>query len=281
MLRFWKWWRHYIEMFSAMLAHCAGNHRWPVNSTHSQRANNAVMWRTISSLFLAGLLNRRSMNKWIERTWRSSDVTAKAVVMLSRYGNWSHRSNRIMMKCGLETWYSIKYDYCKLMCNTRFIKWNIFALFGFGFLKTCWWFIFSEHLRLLHQHLSNHIILYGNIFRSLQWHHNGRDGVSNHRRLDCLPKCLFTCRSKKTSKLRTTGLCEGNPPVTGGFPSERASNAENVSIWWRRHVFSVFHWIYLCFTYFLPSRTPQKWVYLKTHFHMTNSVLSTRQSETI
>ena len=41
---------------------------------------------------------------------------------------------------------------------------------------------------------------------------------------------------KKTSKRRVTGLCEGNPPVTGGFPSQRASNAENVSIWWRHHV---------------------------------------------
>ena len=28
----------------------------------------------------------------------------------------------------------------------------------------------------------------------------------------------------------------GNPPVTGGFPSQRVSNAENVSIWWRPHV---------------------------------------------
>ena len=38
-------------------------------------------------------------------------------------------------------------------------------------------------------------------------------------------------RSKKTSKLRDTGLCEGNSPATGEFPTERASNAENVSIW--------------------------------------------------
>ena len=43
-------------------------------------------------------------------------------------------------------------------------------------------------------------------------------------------------RSKKTSKLRVTGLCEGNSPVTGEFPAQRASNAENVSIWWRHHV---------------------------------------------
>ena len=44
-------------------------------------------------------------------------------------------------------------------------------------------------------------------------------------------------RSKKTSKLCVTGLCEGNSPVTGEFPAQRASNAENVSIWWRHHVY--------------------------------------------
>ena len=33
---------------------------------------------------------------------------------------------------------------------------------------------------------------------------------------------------------RITGLCEGNP-VTGGFPSQRATNVENVSIWWRHN----------------------------------------------
>ena len=43
-------------------------------------------------------------------------------------------------------------------------------------------------------------------------------------------------RSKKTSKLRVTGLCEGNSPVTGELSAQRASNAENVSIWWRHHV---------------------------------------------
>ena len=43
-------------------------------------------------------------------------------------------------------------------------------------------------------------------------------------------------RSKKTSKLRVTGLCAGNSPVTGEFHLWMASNAENVSIWWRHHV---------------------------------------------
>ena len=29
---------------------------------------------------------------------------------------------------------------------------------------------------------------------------------------------------------------EGNQPVTGGFSSQRASNAENISMWWRHYV---------------------------------------------
>ena len=40
---------------------------------------------------------------------------------------------------------------------------------------------------------------------------------------------------EKTSKLRVTGLCEGNSPVTDEFPAQRASNAEIVPIWWRHH----------------------------------------------
>ena len=58
--------------------------------------------------------------------------------------------------------------------------------------------------------------------------------VSNHRRLDCLLNRLLRCRSKKTS-LGVTGLCEGNSLVTSEFPSQRTSNAENMSIWWSHH----------------------------------------------
>ena len=70
---------------------------------------------------------------------------------------------------------------------------------------------------------------------TLQWRHYERDGIWNNRRIDFLPNRLFKRKSKKTSKLRVTGLCERNPPGSGGFPSHRASNAENVSIWWRHH----------------------------------------------
>ena len=71
---------------------------------------------------------------------------------------------------------------------------------------------------------------------SLQWHNNKRHGVSNHRRYGCSLSRLFRRRSKKTSKLCVTGLCEGNSPATGEFPAQGASNAENDSIWWRQHL---------------------------------------------
>ena len=70
---------------------------------------------------------------------------------------------------------------------------------------------------------------------SLLWCHNGCDGVSNHQLHDCLLNRLFRCKSKKTSKLRVTGLCAGNSPVTGEFPAQMNSNAKSVSIWWRHH----------------------------------------------
>ena len=70
---------------------------------------------------------------------------------------------------------------------------------------------------------------------ALQWRHDERDGLSNYRRHYCLRNRLSRRRSKQTSNLRVTGLCEGNSPVTTEFPAQRSSDAENVSIWWRHH----------------------------------------------
>ena len=74
------------------------------------------------------------------------------------------------------------------------------------------------------------------VYISWQWRHNGHDGVSNDQPDDCLCSRLFRRISKETSKLRVTGICAGNSPVTGEFPAQRTSDAENVSIWWRHHV---------------------------------------------
>ena len=83
---------------------------------------------------------------------------------------------------------------------------------------------------------------------SLQWRHNGRDSVSNHQPHHWLLNLLFRHRSKKTSKLRVTGLCVGKSPVTGEFPAHRASNAEmfpfdDVIMWWFETPLSCWHFI--------------------------------------
>ena len=72
------------------------------------------------------------------------------------------------------------------------------------------------------------------------WRHNGRDGVSNHQPHDCLLYRLFRRRLENTLKLCATGLRVGNSPVTGEFPTQMASNAENVSNWWRHHALWIF-----------------------------------------
>ena len=87
----------------------------------------------------------------------------------------------------------------------------------------------------------------------LQWRHNGRDSVSNHRPHYCFPNRLIRRRSKKTSKPRVTGHCAGNSPGTSEFPAQMASNAENVSIWLRHHAIYN-NWIFTDQSQTLTSR---------------------------
>ena len=81
-------------------------------------------------------------------------------------------------------------------------------------------------------------------------------------------------RSKKTSKLRVTGLCAGNSPVTGEFPAQMASNTENVFIWWCHLEKS--EWItfeasfYIIYTVY--------WVILQTHHDKYSSCHSGTKS---
>ena len=87
-----------------------------------------------------------------------------------------------------------------------------------------WWFEMpsSSLWRHCNADLSNMIVIFqcfcnsdkvhGKIVRSLRWRHNERDGVSNHQPHGCLLNRLFRRRSKKTSKLRVTGLYVENSP---------------------------------------------------------------------
>ena len=86
-----------------------------------------------------------------------------------------------------------------------------------------------------HRHERTLVRSFVSSLETLRWRHNGHDSVSNPQPRACLLNSLIRCRSKKTSKLRFTGLCAGNSPETDEFPAQRASNAENVYIWWRHH----------------------------------------------
>ena len=72
----------------------------------------------------------------------------------------------------------------------------------------------------------------GPLANSFQWRRNERHGVSNDRHRDCLLNRLFRCTSKKNSA--SLAFVRGIL-LTGGFCSQRARDAENVSIWWRHH----------------------------------------------
>ena len=118
----------------------------------------------------------------------------------------------------------------------------------------------------------------------LQRRHNGHDGVSNHQPHDCLLNRIFGRRSKKTSKLRVTGRCAGNSPVTGEFPAPRATNAKNVFIWWRHHVLFNFRhigYLLICFavTDLLRSRicSSKRKCYLGSHGSCCSTTLSVTQ----
>ena len=81
-------------------------------------------------------------------------------------------------------------------------------------------------------------------FKSLQWRHNGRDGVSNHQPHNYLLNRLYRRRSKKTSNLCVTGLCEHKGPVTRKmFPFHDVIKCKNKM---RRQrmllAFSIFNW---------------------------------------
>ena len=104
---------------------------------------------------------------------------------------------------------------------------------------------------------------------ALEWRHTGRDSVSNHQPHDCLLNRLFRRRSGKTSKLRVTGLCAGNSPGTGEFPAQVASNAENVSIWWRHHGLIKLMLCHVSSATYIHSCLEWVWVTWSLHFGIT------------
>ena len=68
---------------------------------------------------------------------------------------------------------------------------------------------------------------------ALRWRHNERDGVLIHQTHRVFTQAFIRAQIKENIKAQRHWLCEENSPVTSEFPTQRASNAENASIWWR------------------------------------------------
>ena len=101
-------------------------------------------------------------------------------------------------------WHSpekIKSSYpMKTMADTTYVYWTVCRyVFVIPIDSICFFII----------HLCYHDI---NEIDTLHWRHNDHDGVSNHQPHSCLLNRLFRRKSKKTSKLRVTGLWVGNSP---------------------------------------------------------------------
>ena len=102
--------------------------------------------------------------------------------------------------------------------------------------QSIWW---SKIIQI--KHCSHCVMSFHKIFMtawairfSIHWRHNERLKWQASRFVTQV--FFFRRRSKEISKVRATGLSTGNSPVTGEFPAQMSSNAENVSIWWRHHV---------------------------------------------
>ena len=109
---------------------------------------------------------------------------------------------------------------------------------------------------------------------SLQWRNNERDSVSNHQPDGCLSNCLFRRRSKKTSKLRVTGLCAGNSPGPVNSPHKGPVTRKMFPF---DDVIMYHHIDYRCQTdVFLHT-----FKFRFTYHHRTHAITGTQQCHTI
>ena len=69
--------------------------------------------------------------------------------------------------------------------------------------------------------------------KSLQWHHNESDGVSNQQPHDCLLNRSFRRRSLKQQSSASLAFVRG---IHGWPVNSPHKGPEHVSIWWRHHV---------------------------------------------
>ena len=183
------WWRHQMEKFSALLA------LPPVDFPHKGQWRGALVFSLICG-YTSGWANNRDAGDL--RHYRA------------------HYDATVMDHLKCCQWLQSDFLSLRRFCYSSE---NIIENAGQDLANSQG----NWDLSVISNYIHWSIIL---VPKALQWRHNGRDCVLNHQPHDCLLNRLFRLRSKKTSELRVTGLCEGNSPGTGDFPAEMASNAE-------------------------------------------------------
>ena len=147
---------------------------------------------------------------------------------------WQKASN-------VELWSFLCYYYRKLLNKQsswwwfelpwRSCNWRVMRIVVIR--HSYWWHSYLHSTWMLHWYVSDEIL------KDMS-QYNGVIMISLASQITSLTIVYSTvysrADSKKTSKLCVTGLCVGNSPVTDEFPAQRASNAENISIWWHHNI---------------------------------------------
>ena len=241
-----SWWRHQMETFSALLAISAGN---------SSVTGEFPAQRPVTRSFDVFFVICARINSWVNNgeagNLRHHRTNYDVIVMGNIDRSPAERivyTNARLTKCiYLLNCVSL---YTVMVCVAKQNAWCVLHVFstihniGVCYSKTSY---YSKYQMGIHENDTSiffqirelryiYCAIYAwNIRNTFQCCRNESDGVSNYHRLECLLNRLFRGRSKKTSKFRVTGICEGNSQVFGEFPAQRASNAKNFIIWWRHH----------------------------------------------
>ena len=102
----------------------------------------------------------------------------------------------------------------------------------------CSWILYTLYFRLCDQYTiePKYTTVFSRTNNYIIATSNEHQDILIHLLFACLISSLFKHTPKKTSKLCITGLSKGNSQVSGWFPLQRASNAENDFISWCHHL---------------------------------------------
>ena len=143
------------------------------------------------------------------------------MVLFKRYH--SDEKNMVIVIDGISS--QIEFDF----------PWSMFPVYQVFFFH-----LNKIHLSIIPYISSNEIrIIKLNWPSHLQTSHEDH-GIQNHCQLDCWFNNLFKLTSNKTRKLHVNVHLLGEQLVTGGFPTQRASNAESISMSWHHHADHVY-----------------------------------------